>query len=424
MPARRLLPAMLAVFAVFAASALARAQTPSDAWPDYRGPGRDGHSTAKGLPLAWSDTKNVKWKTAIHGRGWSSPVVWGRQVWLTTADNDGAERYIVCVDRETGAILLDEKVVTVPQRESISSVNSYASPSPAIDERRVYVHFGTYGTACYDTKTLKQIWARTDLHCDHAVGSGSSPVLDDGRLFVTLDGLEQQHTYALDAATGKTLWTVDRAPTFAKDVGPDARKSFGTPVLVPVGGKKLLVYSAAGGAYGYDAATGEEIWRVRHGGYSTASRAVWAKGIVYVGTGFDTAELIAIRMAGSGDITKTNVVWRYSSGMPHKPSPILVDGLLYVVNDAGGLTCLDAATGAVVWQERLGGNYSSSPIFADGRIYLFSERGKGLVLQPGRAYRLLAENELPDGCMASPAAVGRSLFVRTKTTLYRIEETP
>jgi hypothetical protein len=174
--------------------------------------------------------------------------------------------------------------------------------------------------------------------------------------------------------------------------------------------------------YAYDPATGREVWRLRHGGYSGASRTVFGDGIAYVGTGYDRAELIAVKMQGSGDITQTNVVWRCSEGMPYKPSPVLVDGLLYVINDAGGLTCLDAATGAVVWRERLGGNYSASPVAADGRIYLFNERGKGIVLKPGRAFTLLAENELEDGCMASPAVVGHAIYVRTKSALYRIEE--
>jgi outer membrane protein assembly factor BamB len=313
-------------------------------------------------------------------------------------------------------------VLTIPERESIASINSYASPSPVIEQGRVYAHFGTYGTFCLDTRTFEPIWSRTDLHCAHSVGSGSSPVLAEGRLILTLDGMDTQRTIALDPATGKTLWIADRSATFAREVAPDARKAFNTPVLVTAAGRPLLVCPAAGGVYAYDPATGREVWRLRHGGYSGASRTVFGDGIAYVGTGYDRAELIAVKTQGSGDITQTNVVWRCSEGMPYKPSPVLVDGLLYVINDAGGLTCLDAATGAVVWRERLGGNYSASPVAADGRIYLFNERGKGIVLKPGRAFTLLAENELEDGCMASPAVVGHAIYVRTKSALYRIEE--
>jgi outer membrane protein assembly factor BamB len=183
-------------------------------WPQFRGPEGNGVSDARGLPLRWSEKENVKWKTPIHGRGWSSPVIWGKQVWMTTATEDGRDQYAVCVDCETGKVLHDIPVFHNDKPPAIATMNSYASPTPVIEQGRVYVNFGAYGTACLDTATGKEIWSRRDITCNHAAGPGSSPVLADDLLVWPMDGLDAQYVIALHTKTGKTAWKTNRSTDF------------------------------------------------------------------------------------------------------------------------------------------------------------------------------------------------------------------
>jgi outer membrane protein assembly factor BamB len=397
-----------------------------DNWPDYRGPHANGHSAATGLPLRWSETQNVKWKTPIHGRGWSTPIIWENQVWLTTATPDGTDMFVLCVEKETGKILLDRKLFTNAEPEPINDLNSYASPSPAIEAGRIYVHFGNYGTACLDTKTLEVVWQRRDLACSFSVGPGSSPILYKNLLILTMDGVDFQYVVALDKKTGKTVWKQDRSVTKANPAltpdGNERHKSFNTPVVVTVNGKPTLFSQAALAAYAYDPETGQELWHVRHNGYSNSSRPVVGEGLVYMNIGYDRSSLLAIRLEGKGNVTNTHVAWELSRAMPYKPSPILANGMLTMVNDNGIVTCLDAKSGKEVWQQRIGGNYSASPLYAEGRLYCFSQEGKITVLKAGSKFEVLAENTLPGGFMASPAVSGKALFLRSKTHLYRIEQ--
>lgn len=397
------------------------AQTGEPEWPEYRGPARTGAAVAKGLPTAWSETSNVVWKTPVHGRGWSTPVVYGQRLWLTTATEDGKAMSVLCLDRQSGKVLLDKVLFQPASPGDFNPTNSWASPSPVAGRGRVVVHFGTHGTACFDNKTLAQIWQRTDLNCNHMVGPGSSPLLVGDRLYLTYDGTDTQRTYCLNLTTGATVWMAERTGGPAASVAFDRRKCFNTPVLAGYQGKQQLICQAAMGVFAYDPATGQEIWRVRHGGYSNASRTLVDAERVYVSTGFDSSHMLAIRLGGSGDVTATHVAWELDRGMPSKPSPILLGDRILVIADSGTLTCLEAATGKAVYKERLTGTYSSSPILADGRIYLFSEQGRGYVLDPGPEFKVIAESELPEGCMASPVAVGKTLFVRTKAAVYRIE---
>ena len=390
-------------------------------WPDYRGPSADGLSQAIGLPLTWSETQNVRWNTPIHGRGWSTPVIWGKQVWLTTATPDGHEMFVLCLDKETGKILLDKKLFTNAETDNIHDVNSYASPSPVIEEGKVYVHFGKYGTACLDTHSFQTLWERLDLTCTHSVGPGSSPILYGNLLILTMDGTDVQFTVALNKQTGKNVWKTDRSVNM-EPVAPERRKSFNTPMLVTVQGQTQMLSQSAQAGYAYDPKTGKELWKFQHNGYSNSSRMLVYGGLAYFNTGFDHSEIIAVRMDGKGDVTNTHVAWRYNRNVPSKPSALLVGDLLYLISDSGFATCVDAKTGAEVWKERIGGSYSASPLYAEGRIYCCSEDGKTLVLKPGRKYIVLAENRLKDGFMASPAVSDKALFLRTKTHLYRIEE--
>lgn len=402
------------------------------AWPDFRGPTADGHSTSTGLPLHWSETNNVTWKTPIPHRGWSTPVVLGNQIWLTTATAGGNDFFAICVAADSGKIVFNERLFHCDTPEPLgNNLNCYASPSPVIESGRVYVHFGSYGTACIDTGNFKVLWQRDDLPCRHFRGPGSSPVLFRDLLILTMDGVDVQYLVALDKHTGKTVWKTDRTAEWndleldgKPRAGGDLRKAYTTPLIVPVNGKPQMISVGSKAAYGYDPATGSEIWKIKHGDYSAAARPLFENGVTYISTGGSKGGMLAIKTDGHGDVTDTNIVWRNARGTPRMPSPVLVDGMIFMVSDGGIGSCLEAATGKEIWQERVGGEYAASLLYADGRIYCFNQTGTSLVLKPARTYEVLATNKLDDGFMASPTVSGKALILRTKSKLYRIEEKP
>ncbi len=394
----------------------------SEIWPQFRGPAANGYSDAKKLPLEWSADKGVVWKTPIHDRGWSSPVVWKDQIWLTTATANGKKLFALCVNRDSGKVIHDIHVFDVEKPERSASLNSYASPTGAIEEGRVYIHFGTAGTACIDTASGKILWARRDLNCDYrGEGSGSSVTLVDNLLVFNVDGCDVQYVVALDKTTGKTTWKTDRSANF-KNVGLDMRKCYSTPIIARVGDQRQLISVGPRATMGYDIPTGKELWKVTYGGWSIAPRPIFHNGILYMISAYINPELWAVRTDGQGDVTSTHVLWKNSKGMPSRPSPILVDDLLYVVSSEGFASCLEAKTGVLVWKERLGGKFSASPIHVAGRIYFFEESSVTSVIEPGRQFKLLATNKLgSEALMASPAVVGNSLIIRTAGHLYRID---
>jgi len=398
-------------------------------WPQFRGPEGTGVSAVRGLPLAWSETRNVRWKTAIHGRAWSSPVVLGDQVWVTTATEKGHELFAVALHRETGRVLHDLKLFDVEKPQYVHPVNTYASPTPVIEPGRVYVTFGSPGTAAIDTRTGKVVWQRRDLECNHFRGAGSSPIVFGDLLIMHFDGSDHQFLVALDKRTGQTVWRTERSIAW-NDLGPDGkpeadgdyRKAFATPHVATLAGKPMLISIGSKATYGYDPLTGEELWRVEEReSHSASTRPVVGHGMVFVPSGWPTGEVMALRPERQGSLVKAPVEWRMSRGAPRKPSLLLLDDLLFMISDSGIASMLDAKTGAVVWTARVGGSYSASPLAAEGRIYLFSEEGKTTVLAAGRRYQVLAESELADGFMASPAVAGKALFLRTRTHVYRIE---
>lgn len=388
-------------------------------WPEYRGPSADGIVKAIGLPTKWSDKENVKWKTPLPGRAWSSPVIWDNQIWLTNATPDGTEMYAVCIEKKTGKILLNEKLFTNTSPQEIHKLNSYGSPSPVVEKGRVYVHFGTYGTACYDTNTLKKLWSRTDLSCTHSVGPGSSPVLYKNSLILTMDGIDVQYMIALNKETGDTVWKTPRRIDYS-NTHEEMRKSFCTPRIVETATGPQLISQAAQAAFAYNPDTGKEIWRIPFVGYSNASRLLVGHDMAYFCTGFNRAELIAVRLDGKGDLSQSKIAWRYGKAVPTKPSPLLVDDLLYLISDGGIVTCLEAKTGNEVWKERLEGNYSASPIVTNNLIYFFSQEGKATLLKTGRKFEKVGENTMSKGFMASPAVSGKNLYLRTEDALYCI----
>lgn len=398
-------------------------------WPQFRGPNGDGHSDAKDLALTFSETERVKWKTPIHGKAWSSPVIWGDQIWLTTANEEGTELGVVCVDKLTGKILRDQLLFKVTNPQFCHKFNSYASPTPVIEEGRIYVTFGSPGTACLDTATGKVLWERRDFVCNHFRGAGSSPILWEDLLIMNFDGSDFQFIVALDKKTGKTVWKVDRSIDF-KDLQPDGkpeaegdwRKAFSTPHVAEIGGTPVLFSSGAKAHYAYEPRTGKELWRLEEReSHSAATRPVIGHGLVFIPAGFGKAGLLGVKLNGSGLLGEESVAWRLKKTVPNKPSVTLVGDLLFAVNDGGIAVCLDAKTGEVLWSERVGGNYSASPLFAAGRIYACNEEGKVVVFAAERTFKKLAENTLADGFMASPAVSDGALYLRSKTALYRIE---
>lgn len=408
-------------------------------WPEFRGPWGDGHVSAPGdtkpvgLPLHWSETNNLKWKTEIPYRGWSTPVVMGGQVWLTTATQDGHDFFAIGVDAETGKILFNEKVFHSDNPESLgngASMNCYATPSPVIEPGRVYVHFGSFGTACLDTTTGQVLWKRNDLPCRHYRGPSSSLVLFENLLILTMDGVDLQYHAALDKQTGQTVWKTNRSVAWNDENVPgqmakdgDLRKAHSTPLIATAAGKTQMFSAGAKAAYSYDPRTGRELWKVQYPDWSVAPRPLYDQGLVFFVTGLTKKELFAVRPDGKGDVTDTHAAWKLSTHVGKYASPILVDGLIYTAAEESFVTCLEAATGKVVWTERIGGKYAASPIYADGRLYFFDQQGTTAVLKPGRTFGPLATNTLAGGFMASPAVAGKAFFLRTKTHLYRIEST-
>lgn len=392
-------------------------------WNQFRGPLGDGHAPGSSLPVEWSEEKNITWKTSIHDRGWSSPVIWNNQIWLTTATDDGHNLYAVCIDQKTGDVIHDIPVFEVEKPQRIAAVNTYATPTPVIEEGRVYVHFGTYGTACIETSNGEILWTRRDLKCDHEDGAGpnSSPFLVDDLLVINVDGRDVQYVIALDKTSGETVWKTDRSVDYSK-VPIHQRKAYTMPILVPRGDQKQLVSPGAQAIYSYDPLTGKELWKIRHRGWSIAPRPVFGNNLIYAVMDHDHPELWALATDGSGDLPENSIVWKETKGIPARSSPILVNDLLFVVNHAGILSCFESTSGKLVWKNRLSGKHSASPVYADNRIYFCNEKSVTTVIEPARQFKVLSENHLgKEELMASPAVSGNALFIRTDKHLYRIE---
>ena len=401
---------------LWCAGAIARAAD----WPQFRGPTGQGHAPDAAVPLEWSETENVTWKSAVRGRGWSSPVIADGRIWLTTAVTDpadGSSLRLLAYDVATGANTLDVEVFGSDETWLLNPKNSFASPTPVLDPdgERVYVHFGATGTAAVGTSG-DVLW-RTRFPYISQHGNGGSPILHDGRLVISIDGYDTAYLVAVDARTGEERWRSTR---------PDpVSQAYSTPLLIRVGDRDQIFNVSAFRASGHDPETGREIWRVRYpNGFSNVPRPIYGHGLVYLSTGFQAPTLLAVRADGEGDVTRSHVAWRLRRGAPLTPSPILVGDELYVVTDFGIATCVDAHSGDIRWQQRLGGNHSASPVFVDGRIYFQNEEGVTTVLAPGPEFRVLARNRLDGVTLASMAVADGALFIRSDSHLYRIEERP
>ncbi len=414
----RILLASLVVVAANAADGIA------EDWSEFRGPGGQGHSAAVNLPEEFGEKRNLAWKVPLEGEGWSSPVTYDGRIFLTSAalppqgkGNDRALR-VLCLDAASGKEIWNVQVFeqTDAQIPHIHQKNSHASPTPITDGKFVYVHYGTAGTACL-TLDGEIVWRNRELVYDQRHGNGGSPVLVDGQLVVSCDGYDVQFVIALDRRTGDVRWKKSRPQTKA-----EKKFAFSTPLVIDVDGKKQIVSPGANNIVAYDPADGRSIWYVQHPGYSTIPRPVFAHRLIFMCTGYDRSELLAIRPDGRGDVTESHVAWRETRSVPHTPSLLVVGDDLYAMADEGILSCFHAATGELKWKKRIGGNYSASPLYADGKIYLLSEDGVATVVKPGDAYRELARNPLKARALASFGVIDQALLVRTAEHLYRFEK--
>jgi outer membrane protein assembly factor BamB len=398
-------------------------------WPQFRGPGGQGISDATNLPLTWSEKQNVKWKTPIHGKAWSSPVVWQDQVWLTSATEDGRQLFVLMVDNQTGRILLDKKLWDIPSPQYCIPFNSYASPTPVVENGRVYVTFGSPGTACLDMANGQVLWERRDFVCNHFRGAGSSLFMWNNLLFLDFDGSDYQYVVAMDKNTGKTVWKTDRSIDY-KDIQPngkplgdgDMRKGFSTCRIADFGAGPILLSEGSKCLYAYEPLSGKEIWRSEYrSSHSGSATPLIGKDMIYYCTGHGQPELWALRPGGHGVLSDQDIAWKVKKIVPTRSSPVLVDGLIFMVSDVGIASCIDAADGHELWRTRIEGSYSASPISANGRVYFFNENGLTTVIAAERVFKKLAENQLDGGFLACPAVSGDALILRTKSALYRIE---
>jgi outer membrane protein assembly factor BamB len=403
-------------------AALALSCVPAAAgdWPEFRGPYGQGISDEAGLPTEWGPDKNIAWKAAVPGEGWSSPIVSNGRVYLTAAVKpDGAranDRHlaVLCFDVADGRLLWEKTVFEQVHDETgpIHGKNSHASPTPIADGRQLFVHFGAQGTACL-TLDGEVVWKNRELHYRPVHGGGNSPVLVDDLLFINCDGSDVQFVAALDRGTGEIRWRKDRPPL----TGPKGF-AFCTPLVIQIDGGTQIVSPAADRVVAYSPKDGTELWRFDHAGYSVVPRPVFGHGLVFFSSGFEEATLYALKPIANA---APEVAWSSDKGAPHTPSPLLVGDEIYVVSDRGVGTCADATTGEVRWVERLGGNYSASPVFAGGHVYFQNENGGTVVIRAGKAYEEVARNSLPGRTLASCAIADSSIFLRTDTELYRIQ---
>ena len=402
--------------------------TSAQDWTKFRGPTGDGHVTVKSIPLKWSDTENVKWKVSVPGKGWSSPVISKGKIYLTSAvaegDNQDAadvsrELRVICYDSSNGKEIWDTKVFEQkPLKRPIHHKNSHASPTPIIEGGKVYVHFGHMGSACLDLKG-KILWKNNELKYDPIHGNGGTPIIVDNLFFYSADASTNPFVVALDKNTGKVLWKKLRSET------AQSRKfSFSTPTLISMGGNSQIISPASGAVFSYDSKTGEELWSVDYGGWSVIPKPGVYKNMIYVGTGYERAHILGIRVdeKSKGNVTESHVEWEITKRAPNTPSFMVVDDLLYFISDGGIATCVEPLTGEIIWQERTAGPISASPVHFNGMIYFLDEQGKTTVIKAGRKFEIIAENKIKERTLASFGISEGAIYIRSEKSLFRIGE--
>ena len=411
---------------ILATLLVAASATRADNWPQFRGPNAQGASAETGLPLKWSATENVAWKTAIPGESWSSPAIWGDRVFLTSATDSGESCRVLALDRRTGRILWDKEVFKQVQRRK-EGRNTYASPTPATDGQRVYACFGDGGFAALNFAG-DLLWTNHDYRFYGQHGLGTSAILHDGLLIMARDGSsdgedkkvgwqipwDQSYVVALDTATGKERWKTGRGLSRIAHSVPAIWKSpTGTTQLISEAGDVLQ---------GFDPKTGKRIWSSQVIGEAKVPSMVLGDGLAFTAGGWGGKETIkAFKLGtGFGDLKESNLVWEQRKGMPKVPSMIYVKPHLFAITDGGVASCMKADTGELVWQERVGGNFGASPVVAEGRIYFVGDNGETAVVEAGPEFKVLARNPLGEKVQASPALSQGQVFIRTEKNLFCI----
>jgi len=403
-------------------------------WPGFRGPTGQGISSERDLPLHWNADSNVLWKTSLPGVGWSSPVVWGEQVFVTTTLENGTKCHVLCLDRTSGSVRWDQRVFEqVPRRKE--SKNSYATPTPVTDGQFVYAVFGDGSVAALACRDGAVAWTNREVQFYSRHGLGASPVLHGGLLIMPYDGSnpvtaagaypnntpeerlgwqipwDKSFLAALDTKTGQRVWTGKRGLSRIAHV---------TPVLHRQGDTELLVSVAGDVVQGFNPRNGERLWSAYCQGEGVVPMPVTGDGLIFASSGFEKSTLRGIRPGGSGDVTSSHIAWEQKKGVPTQSSLLYVKPHVFAVTDGGIATCYAEKTGELVWQERLGGNFSASPVTAEGRAYFLNEGGETVVIEPGSTFKVLARNTLNEKCQASMAVSGGKLFIRTEKSLYAI----
>ncbi len=385
-------------------------------WPQFRGPNSDGHAVGTAAcPMEWSETKNVLWKTDIAGLGWSSPVVVGNQVFLTTAVREENQLSLraLALDASSGKQLWETTIRTLENAPAIHSKNSHASPTPIVRDGLVYVHFGAQGLACLAAEDGQIRWSCMELSYAPVHGNGGSPIISEGMLVIVCDGGNEQFVAGVEAKSGKVAWKTPRA------MRGKQTHSFVTPTVVTIEGQKQVLAPGPDHFAAYELHSGKELWRVVAPGWSVVPQPAVGHGMVFYNHDYDFPELMAVKLGGHGDVTETNVAWRLKRGAPSTPSPVLVGDELYFVSDDGIASCVDARTGQRHWQERLGGNFSASPIYANGHILLLNETGTATWVEAKNTFASVQTNELPGRTFATPAIIDGRIYLRTERSLYK-----
>ncbi len=391
----------------------------ADPWPAFRGPTGQGFSKEIRLPVSWTATRDVLWKAPVAGESWSSPVVWGGRVFVTTARDDGRACHVLALDRRTGAVLWDTLVFTQSLKRK-EGRNSYATPTPVTDGARVYAGFGDGSFAAVDVVNGKVVWTNRDypFYSQHGLGTSLLPYRD--LIIMARDGSgegddkgagwqtpwDQSYIIALDTRTGRQRWKATRGLS---------RIAHATPIVARIGMRDVLVSPAGDVVQGFDPATGARLWSVPSSGEGVVPSPVVAGGLVVATSGFGAPTVRAVRPGATAA-----VAWEQTKGVPMLASLAAADGVVYAINEAGILSALDQATGAQLWQQRLEGTFSASPVVADGKLYLLSDSCETFVVATGASYALLARNPLEGRCQASMAVSGGVLFIRSDAAVYAI----
>jgi outer membrane protein assembly factor BamB len=398
-------------------------------WTHFRGTNLNALAETDNVPLKWDDSV-IKWKTEIHDMGYSSPVVFDNQIWVTTAKPDGKELYAVCIDFKTGKIIHDIKVFSPDEVERKNSINTYATPTPCIEKGFVYVHYGNLGTACLNTESGSIVWKSTQFKCTNIHGPASSPVIYKNLLILHYEGSDVRYIVALDKSDGKLIWRSDRPSEPYEPLAAVGKLAYITPIIINVKGRDMLISNGSAICQAFDPNTGEEIWRVVYGAETTISMPFTEKGVLFWYTGFMIADdginysyLLAVNPDGKGDITGSNIIWKKQDKPTENQlgSPVIKEGLIYVVTALNIMMCIDAKTGEEIWSKHVTSNYDSSPLYINGNIWFFSVKGEVLVLKAGRKYEEVARNQMEYGIWATPAVLRNSMIMRTQKFLYRIE---